>query len=111
MPTTLYITGFADRDLTGEEQSKLDQNVSNWGAKNWSKDKYAPYDKRKPEFEVVYNTFADEPRADNKKIVIYGEMVIDNSEKQQVIDAVKELNTALPDVLFELNDDNGAINL
>ncbi|MDH5681026.1 MAG: hypothetical protein OEZ36_05545 [Spirochaetota bacterium] len=105
---TVYLVGFHDTDLSADEQSKLDEHSTKWGA-GWSGDAYKPMDKRDAAFQNVAGTFADEPRADGKHIIIYQEITIDSSEKGKFLEAFNDIKSVCPAAVFEAHDESGKI--
>jgi len=107
MANTVYVCGFRSTDLQASEQTKLDQIIDKWKSEGWSRDPFHPIDCRHSDFKNIETFFMEEnPRKNNEKIVVYNEINIDNeTEKQKIVSAVKELQAALPDVIFEVNDE------
>ncbi len=106
---TVYLVGFRENDLSADEQKNLDTHISKWGS-GWSGNPYKPLDSRNPSFNDIASTFADEPRSDGKKIIIYQEIMIEKSEKDKVIQAFNDMKSVLPGAILEAHDEGGKIS-
>ena len=108
MAQTLYILGYREKDLTEQEHEKLMNHVEKWSSESIGKSRYSPFDSKDKKFSDVANTFAGETdRADNKKIIIYDDIEVENEEnKKTILKACEELKSIFEDITFEVHSES-----
>jgi hypothetical protein len=96
MISSIYVTGFRDTNLSKDEFAKLDEHKAKYNGI------YKLIDSRDNDFKDIFETF----KGEGKNIVLYAETnKADETTKNNVINAAKELKSTFPNVNIEVNDE------